>query len=183
MRSSLNLAHYARKFALLFIPQVPILPLFETAKNHYETFKKLLAHDEKTTPSNDVQLAAKWGVERLLRLGGLFDQKGTLNMQRTEGAAKRVVKHQVTRREVVDWADKPNLNLDAEIKGLSGEQKVAMMNALRQILPAALKLPAVRTNTRGLADRVKEALAKVKELEISPFSAADCTDFDLKNDM
>lgn len=162
---------------------MPILPLFETAKNHYETFKKLLAHDEKTTPSNDVKLAAKWGVERLLRLGGLFDQKGTLNMQRTEGAAKRVVKHQVTRREVVDWADKPNLNLDAEIKGLSGEQKVAMMNALRQILPAALKLPAVRTNTRGLADRVKEALGKVKELEISPFSAADCTDFDLKNDM
>ena len=160
---------------------MPILPLFETAKNHYETFKKLLAHDEKTTPSNDVQLAAKWGVERLLRLGGLFDQKGTLNMQRTEGAAKRVVKHQVTRRETVDWADKPNL--DAEIKGLSGEQKVAMMNALRQILPAALKVPAVRTSTRGLTDMVKEGLAKVKELEIPPFSAADGADFDFKNDM
>ena len=85
--------------------------------------------------------------------------------------------------ERLDWADKPNLNLDAEIKGLSGEQKVAMMSALRQILPPALKVPAVRSNTRGLTDRVKEFLAKVKELEISPFSAADCTDFDLKNDM
>jgi hypothetical protein len=160
---------------------VPILPLFETAKNHYETFKKLLAQRENVTPPNDVQLAAKWGVERLLRLGGLFDQKGTLNMQRTEGAAKRVVKHQVTRREVVDWADKPNL--DAQIEGLSGALKVAMMDAMKQFLPAALKVPAVRTNTRGLTDKVKEAFAKVKELEIPPFSAADGADFDLKNDM